>query len=138
MIAFAAVIAAFSIVSGSEWVPIENLKDVQPGSALDFQSVVRQGGIAGAHGWTKAVGDHFEFEALPGTPQRFYGVNLCMSAAFPETADEAERSGSRRAWRGWGTTRYACTTTTISGAWVRLNRRRWIGLSPRRYGMGCT
>ena len=105
MIAFAAVIAAFPIISGSEWVPIENLKDIRPGSALDFQSVICHDSDVGAHGWTKAVGDHFEFEALPGTPQRFYGVNLCMSAAFPETADEAERIAVRLARLGYNTIR---------------------------------
>ena len=105
MIAFAAVLAAFPIISGPGWVPIDNLKDIRPGSALDFQSVLRHDPYAGIHGWTKAVGDHFEFESVPGTPQRFYGVNLCMSAAFPETADEAERITARLARLGYNAIR---------------------------------
>lgn len=105
MIPSAAVIAAFTIISGPGWVPIDNLKDIRPGSALDFQTVFRHDAHAGVHGWTKAVGDHFEFESMPGMPQRFYGVNLCMSAAFPETADEAERIAARLARLGYNAIR---------------------------------
>ena len=88
-----------------EWAAIDNRKEIVSGSALDFSRMGFADAPAGKHGWVKAVGDHFEFEDMPGTPQRFYGVNLCMSAAFPETAEEAERIASRLARLGYNAIR---------------------------------
>lgn len=72
-----------------EWMPIEPVNDFHPGSALDFSSLIPWHQPAGRFGRVKAVGDNFEFESLPGTPQRFYGVNLCFSANYPEPEDAA-------------------------------------------------
>lgn len=79
----------FTVEEGPDWVAFDYLRDIEPGSALDFSSVVPTDAPAGRHGWLKAVGDHFEFEGLPGRSQRFYGINLCMSLNYP-SHDEAE------------------------------------------------
>ena len=94
MILSAALFASLVIGRGPDWIPLENGKDIRAGSALDFSSMALQDAPAGKHGRVLSVGDHFEFEGLRGIPQRFYGVNLCMSAAFPE-ADEAPRIAER-------------------------------------------
>ena len=77
------------------WVRVDHRKTILPGSALDFTGVVPHHAPAGKHGFLRAVGDHVEFEGLPGVPQRFYGVDLCQSACFPETPEEAERLAER-------------------------------------------
>ena len=65
------------------WVPIEMSPWVKEGSALDFTSVRKTEAPAGRHGRVVARGGHFEFENLPGVPQRFYGVNVCNTANIP-------------------------------------------------------
>lgn len=84
----------FAIAEGDGWVRLDGGCGIAAGSALDFSGMGLQDAPAGNHGWLKAVGGHFEFEALPGRHQRFYGVNLCFSANYPprEVADAlAER-----------------------------------------------
>ena len=73
-----------TIAEGENWVRLDYKKDVSAGSALDFSCMGLQDAPAGKHGWLKAVGGHFEFENLPGVEQRFYGVNLCFSANYPD------------------------------------------------------
>ena len=73
-----------TISENENWVRLDYHKDVVPGSALDFSGMGFQDAPAGKHGWLKAAGGRFEFEGLPGIPQRFYGVNLCFSANYPE------------------------------------------------------
>ena len=77
------------IVANDDWVRLDYRKDIVPGSALDLSGQGLQDAPAGKHGWLKAVGGHFEFENLPGVEQRFYGVNLCFTANYPnhEIAD---------------------------------------------------
>ena len=72
------------ILPGDRWAPLDYRKDITPGSALDFSGMGFQDAPAGKHGWLKAVGGHFEFEHLPGVEQRFYGVNLCYTANYPD------------------------------------------------------
>ncbi len=79
-----------TITENENWVRLDYKKDVVPGSALDFSGMGFQDAPAGRHGWLKAVGGHFEFEGLPGVEQRFYGVNLCFSANYPDH-DMADR-----------------------------------------------
>ena len=79
-----------TIECGDTWIPLEYRKDVIPGSALDFSGMGFQDAPAGKHGWLRAVGGRFEFEGLPGVGQRFYGVNLCFSANYPDH-DMADR-----------------------------------------------
>ena len=77
------------------WVPMDHRKTILPGSALDFTGVVPHDAPAGKHGFLRSVGDHVEFEGMPGMPQRFYGVNLCQSACFPEKPEEAAMLAER-------------------------------------------
>ena len=72
------------IQAGPGWIPVEVDPDIEAGSALDFSSVVPHDAPAGKHGYVVAKGQNFEFEHLPGVPQRFYGVNLCFTANFPD------------------------------------------------------
>lgn len=95
---------AWTGASGAaEWVPFDVCRDIVPGSALDFSA--RLDAPAGKHGWLKAVGDHFEFEGLPGVKQRFYGVNLCMSLNVPDTHADADRLVDRLAAMGYNALR---------------------------------
>lgn len=92
------------IEEGKDWIKIENKKDIVGGSALDFSGMKLLDGPAGKYGWLKAVGGNFEFEGLPGVSQRFYGVNLCFSANFPEH-DVAEKLIERFERLGYNTIR---------------------------------
>lgn len=65
------------------WVPLTMTPWVKEGSALDFSSIRRTEAPAGKHGRVVAKGGHFEFENLPGVPQRFYGVNVCGTGNIP-------------------------------------------------------
>ena len=71
-----------TITAGADWVPLAEEPDVVPGSAVDFSSMGSRDAPAGKHGWVVARGPHFEFERMPGVPQRFYGVNLCFTANY--------------------------------------------------------
>jgi hypothetical protein len=74
----------YVIEAGKGWVPISEHRDILAGSALDFSKAGFTDAPAGKYGWIRNVGGHFEFEKLPGRPQRFYGVNLCFTANFPD------------------------------------------------------
>ncbi len=65
------------------WVPVAATPWVKEGSALDFSAVRKTEAPAGKYGRVVAKGGHFEFENLPGVPQRFYGVNVCGKANVP-------------------------------------------------------
>ena len=79
------------------WTRLDYKKDITPGSALDFSQRGLLDAPAGKHGWLKAVGGHFEFEGTPGVEQRFYGVNLCFTANYPEHEDMlAEKAAVQR------------------------------------------
>lgn len=75
-----------TISPGPDWIPLDLRKNIVAGSALDFSVMGFHDAPAGRHGWLKAVDGHFEFEGLPGVEQRFYGVNLCETANFPDHA----------------------------------------------------
>ena len=76
----------FAIKAGKDWIPIAEHRDIIAGSALDFSGMGFVDAPAGKHGWLRNVNGHFEFEGLPGRPQRFYGVNFCGTANFPDHA----------------------------------------------------
>ncbi len=80
-----------TIRAGEDWVPLRYDPWIEPGSALDFTAVLPHHAPAGKFGRVVAVGDHFEFEGLPGVPQRFYGVNLCFTANLPSSREAADR-----------------------------------------------
>ena len=76
----------YVIEAGKDWIPISEHRDILEGSALDFSKAGFTDAPAGKYGWIRNVGGHFEFEGLPGRPQRFYGVNFCGTANFPDHA----------------------------------------------------
>ena len=76
----------YVIKAGKDWIPIVEHRDIIKGSALDFSGMGFVDAPAGKYGWLRNVGGHFEFEGLPGRPQRFYGVNFCGTANFPDHA----------------------------------------------------
>ena len=82
---------AVTIEAGADWIPLPYDPWIEPESALDFSSVLPHHAPAGKFGRVVAVGDHFEFEGLPGVPQRFYGVNLCNTANLPSSREAADR-----------------------------------------------
>jgi len=92
------------IKRGADWIPLDYLKNIEAGSALDFSGMGLQDAPAGKYGWLKNVGGHFEFEGRPGKPQRFYGVNLCFSANFPDK-DLADEIVTRLVRLGYNTVR---------------------------------
>lgn len=77
-----------------QWIPVKHELEIIPGSALDFSEVIGWHKPAGKLGHVKAVGNHFEFDTLPGVPQRFYGVNLCFTANYI-TPQEAAKLAAR-------------------------------------------
>ena len=93
---------AVVVEEGDDWVACDLSRDIIPGSALDFST--RLDAPAGKHGWLRAVGEHFEFEDLPGVPQRFFGVNVCMGMNVP-THEEADVLVDRIARLGYNSIR---------------------------------
>ncbi len=93
------------VVAGPGWIPVAREPWIEPGSALDFTSAIPREAPAGKFGRVVARGGHFEFENLPGVPQRFYGVNICDSANLPETAEEAGRIAANLARMGYNAVR---------------------------------
>lgn len=75
---------AYTISAGKEWIPMEEAFEVEPGSALDFTDLGKTGRPAGKYGRPVVRNGHFEFENLPGKPQRFYGVNFVGGSNYPE------------------------------------------------------
>ena len=112
------------IVEGAGWVRLDYRKDIEPGSALDLSGQGLQDAPAGKHGWLKAVGGHFEFEGLPGVEQRFYGVNLCFTANYPDH-DLADRLVDRFVRCGYNTIR----VHHHDGAWAAAHARRELAVS---------
>lgn len=77
----------WAISQNEQWLRLKNCKDILKDSALDFTALGLVSAPAGKYGWLRSVGGHFEFAALPGVAQRFYGVNLCFTACYPEHKD---------------------------------------------------
>ena len=71
------------IGTGPDWIPLADNPWVAPGSALDVAAMRPTGAPAGRFGRVVARGGRFEFENLPGVPQRFHGVNVCEDANTP-------------------------------------------------------
>jgi len=78
-------LAYVSIRADENWIPVATTyADTVPGSILDFSSFQRTTADAGAYGPVVVRNGRFEFENLPGVPQRFFGVNLTEDAACPD------------------------------------------------------
>ena len=94
-----------TVEAGPDWIPFDASGGIAEGSALDFSEMRPTGKPCGLFGRVVARGPHFEFEGLPGVPQRFYGVNLCMSANYPETLDDARSLARTLARVGYNSVR---------------------------------
>lgn len=92
------------IQAGQEWLSLTAELEIEPGSAVDFSKLGFHDAPAGKYGYTLAKGPHFVFEKRPDKPQRFYGVNLCFTANFPEQ-DQAGRLAKRLAMLGYNAIR---------------------------------
>ena len=77
-------------VAGDEWIPLHDTTRIAPGSALDFSRLLGERVPAGTYGRVVVKGRHFEFEKMPGVPQRFYGVNITDTGLFQSDADSTE------------------------------------------------
>ena len=71
------------LTASDEWVPLKTELDIEPGSALDFSGCGLADGLCGGKGRVIATPEgHFAYAGDPGTPRRFYGVNLCFTAQY--------------------------------------------------------
>ncbi len=93
------------IGNGPDWVPLAPNPWIAPGSALDVSALRPTGAPAGRHGRVVAHGGHFEFENLPGVPQRFYGGNICEDANVPPLGS-ADRFAANLARAGYNAIRF--------------------------------
>lgn len=71
---------------GAEWKAFDFKVGVTPGSILDFSDLADA--PAGKHGRAVVRGGNFEFEKLPGVPQRFYGANICFNVNYQEKKEQ--------------------------------------------------
>ncbi|MGN0853330.1 MAG: hypothetical protein ACI4Q3_08135 [Kiritimatiellia bacterium] len=101
----AADLGRVTITAGPDWIPLKAEADIEPGSALDFSALRGTEAPAGRYGRPVARGGHFEFENLPGVPQRFYGVNVCGDANTPDF-ETARRFARRLARVGYNALRF--------------------------------
>lgn len=94
-----------TFTQNDSWIPLDNKLEIEKGSVLDFTDVIKLDAPAGKYGWTKANGQNFVFEKLPGVQQRFYGVNLCFSA-HDLTHEQSDILADRLARFGYNTVRF--------------------------------
>lgn len=94
-----------TIEAGLNWIPLATEEEILEGSALDFSAMRPTGKPAGKFGRVVSRGWHFEFEGMPGVPQRFYGVNLCNLANYPETQEDARQIARNLARVGYNSIR---------------------------------
>ena len=92
------------VAEGRDWIHLENLRDIERGSALDLSCLRQDETPAGRYGWLVSRNGHAEFERRPGVPARFYGVNLCTTANFLSD-EEIERVTDRIAMLGYNAVR---------------------------------
>ena len=77
------------------WLEIKAPPIIEPGTALDFSAQRPSGNVpAGTFGYVIARGEHFEFENLPGVPQRFYGMNTTGNMNLPTYEDAVRFAGN--------------------------------------------
>lgn len=90
--------------AGKDWIPLKAAPVIEKGSALDFSSFRETGAPCGKYGRVVRRGAHFEFEKRPGKGVRFYGVNLCFGANYPEY-EEAKALAANLARVGYNAVR---------------------------------
>ena len=76
--------------ASEQWRPIAFPSKVEPGSAVDFTTFAVSHAPAGKYGYAVVRDGHFEFEKLPGVPQRFYGINVCYGDCYPDSPEKAD------------------------------------------------
>jgi hypothetical protein len=87
-----------SILLGNDWLPLDVSLDIEPGSALDFSTVIDRHAPAGKLGRVIVNPQgKFAFASQPDNAVRFYGVNLCFSSQYLDHAT-ADRL-AERLWR---------------------------------------
>lgn len=87
-----------AVKEGPQWMKAEPVLRIAPGSALDFSSMRPSDGPAGKYGRVVRVGDHFEFENLPGVKQRFFATNI---STFPPDGEGADVAAADLARQGY-------------------------------------
>ena len=98
-------IPGYQIHMGERWIPLEPYRDILPGSALDMSAVCGMDAPAGRHGKVVVRGGHFEFEDMPGVPQRFIGAQISDTATSNIRQAEADRLADQIARRGYNAVR---------------------------------
>ncbi len=90
-------------VAGADWIPIRFSPGTAAGSPLDFSALTPK--PAGQYGFvTPTAHGALTFSNSPERRARFFGVNLCMSALFPERKD-ADRLAVELARNGYNLVR---------------------------------
>src|SRR5262245_35706825 len=93
------------ITAGAEWIPLRVELDIEPGSALDFSQMGFTEVPAGKHGRVIATpSGQFAFRDSPAQSRRFYGVNFCFNAQYPEH-EQADRIAERLTRVGYNAVR---------------------------------
>ncbi len=113
-----------TLTAGRDWIPLDIELEIAKGSALDFSAMGFLDAPAGKHGRIIAEDGHFVFKKQPGKRQRFYGVNFCFSALYPDE-EVARRIAQRLARIGYNTVRvhhYESVMTEGSEDGIQLNR----------------
>ena len=117
--------ATVAIKAGPDWIPVRLCRSIADGSAIDFSEICGERHPAGAYGYVVARGDHFEFERLPGVPQRIYGVNFCGDANAPD-AESAERTAANLRKMGYNAIRVHHHESTLAD-----RGKGRVGLDPK-------
>lgn len=125
------------IKSGGDWLRFDYRKDVESGTALDFSCLGYRSPPAGKHGWAKAVGGGFEFERLPGIPQRFYGVNVCAEGVAP-THEQADLLVSRLVKAGYNSWRIHHHERVIAASSDAFDRFDYLFAKAKAAGLYAT
>lgn len=93
------------LTAGEDWIPLTPVLGIKKDSALDFSRFGFTDAPAGKHGRVRAVGQHFEFERLPGVSQRFYGVNFVGTGQY-HSHERAAELAERLLRLGYNTVRF--------------------------------
>ena len=101
------------LAAGKDWIPLAVKTGIAAGSALDFSALRGTDAPAGKWGRVIAKGQNFEFEGMPGVPQRFYGMNLCGDANTP-SYEEARQWARFMAHIGYNAVRFHHHESTLT------------------------
>jgi len=94
------------IQAGAEWLPLDLMLDIEPGTALDFSAIAPWHAPAGKFGRVVAGAQgRMVFADRPNEPARFYGCNFCFSAQYL-SHDEADRLATRLQRLGYNAVRF--------------------------------